>query len=341
MNKTKVVIFGTGKVSIKYLEYDFNYEQMEIVGIVDNNATKWGTEFFGFIVSSPESLKNIDYQAIIIASTFFDEIKNQLVIMGILSNRIQTVYYGMDEILRSRKKLYYEKNKQYVKEIQGKRIAKDEQVVVYTAITNAYDDLKEPLFVDPRCKYICFTDNPDLKSEHWEIRMLESCETDYNRQAKKVKILPHLFFPEFEWSIYIDGKFQITGDLVSLINDNAKNSNFLCFMHFSRHTVGEEAAACIRLGLDREELIRDQLKAYKAEGYPDEGELIEGGILFRKHNDVELIRVMECWWEEILNKSKRDQLSFNYVAWKNQFFFDILDLVLYDNKYVKYYPHNK
>ena len=26
---------------------------------------------------------------------------------------------------------------------------------------------------------------------------------------------------------------------------------------------------------------------------------------------------MESWWEEIKYNSKRDQLSFNYVAWKN------------------------
>ena len=33
---------------------------------------------------------------------------------------------------------------------------------------------------------------------------------------------------------------------------------------------------------------------------------------------------MQHWWWFIVNLSKRDQLSFNYVAWKNKFSFDYL-----------------
>jgi hypothetical protein len=33
----------------------------------------------------------------------------------------------------------------------------------------------------------------------------------------------------------------------------------------------------------------------------------------------------EGWWDELSKKSKRDQLSFNYVAWKQQLQFRYVD----------------
>ena len=37
------------------------------------------------------------------------------------------------------------------------------------------------------------------------------------------------------------------------------------------------------------------------------------------------MKAMEDWWTEIKYGSKRDQLSFNYVAWKNDLKFNYID----------------
>ncbi|MEE1157005.1 MAG: glycosyl transferase, partial [Methanobrevibacter sp.] len=42
---------------------------------------------------------------------------------------------------------------------------KENELVVYTAFTGAYDSLKEPEFIDDNTRYVCFTQNPDLKSD--------------------------------------------------------------------------------------------------------------------------------------------------------------------------------
>ncbi len=57
------------------------------------------------------------------------------------------------------------------------------------------------------------------------------------------------------------------------------------------------------------------------------------GIIFRKNNDQQLIKVMEDWWEEIQNNSRRDQLSFCYVCWKNHFEYDVSELKCYRSDY--------
>ena len=42
---------------------------------------------------------------------------------------------------------------------------------------------------------------------------------------------------------------------------------------------------------------------------------------------------METWWNEIKYNSKRDQLSFNYIAWKNNLKFNYIEADARDNKY--------
>ena len=46
--------------------------------------------------------------------------------------------------------------------------------------------------------------------------------------------------------------------------------------------------------------------------------------MIRRHNVQEVINLMNDWWEIISKESKRDQLSFNYLVWKNKFSFSYL-----------------
>lgn len=54
---------------------------------------------------------------------------------------------------------------------------------------------------------------------------------------------------------------------------------------------------------------------YRAEGLPEDAGLIEAPVILRRHTDA-IRRLNESWWGEIVRASRRDQLSFNYVAWK-------------------------
>ena len=81
----------------------------------------------------------------------------------------------------------------------------------------------------------------------------------------------------------------------------------------------EEAQACLKLEKDDPELINKQIKRYMENNYPKHSGLIASGVLFRNHNNPQVIQVMNDWYNEIIKYSKRDQLSFNYVCWKNNF----------------------
>ena len=48
---------------------------------------------------------------------------------------------------------------------------------------------------------------------------------------------------------------------------------------------------------------------------------------------------MDKWFEMLSNYSKRDQLSFNYVLWKNPIKINFLDMYVFDNPYFKHDHH--
>ena len=76
-----------------------------------------------------------------------------------------------------------------------------------------------------------------------------------------------------------------------------------------------------------------QVKRYLDEGYPQHNGLATNPIILRNHNDSEVINVMEDWWTEIKYGSRRDQLSFDYIAWKNDFNFVYLQGDSRNNEY--------
>ena len=77
------------------------------------------------------------------------------------------------------------------------------KVVVYTAITANYDNLYEPQYKSDKFDYVCFTDNPDIKSNFWKIIPFPRENLDSTRKARYVKIQPHLFFQDYNYSVWV------------------------------------------------------------------------------------------------------------------------------------------
>lgn len=217
---------------------------------------------------------------------------------------------------------------------QNRLDLKDKKVAVYTAITGGYDVLETPSIENRNFDYICFTDNPNLTSDFWEIRLMEDEEElDAIRRARKYKVLPHKYLPEYDYSLWIDGSFDIISNIADYIQDYSQNHKLLAIPHEVRDCIYEEAEVCIKKEKDSPEIINEQMAKYEEEGYPQHNGLIASGILFRDHHDPEVIKLMEMWFDEIRNYSRRDQLSFNYVCWKNNFQYDTSDIFYHRNQY--------
>lgn len=207
--------------------------------------------------------------------------------------------------------------------------------VIYTAITGNYDTLWEPEIINNHYDYVCFTNNPDLKSSVWDIRLMDNDENlDNIRLARKHKILCHKYLAEYDYSIYIDGKIKIIGNLAEYVRKYGKSSDMLCFPHFVRSCAYEEAIACVQYQKDNAEIILKQMQQYGNEGYPANNGMIDSACLVRSHKSEKLQEILSVWWEEVKTKSRRDQLSVGYAFWKNNATYDICDLFVYNNPYI-------
>jgi hypothetical protein len=216
------------------------------------------------------------------------------------------------------------------------------RIVVYTAIYGDKDDLKEPSVGLEGCSFVCFTDNKYLKSKVFDIRVCPSIGSDPVRSAKIFKVLPHWFFPDYEYSLWLDGSVIMKrGDIRALMDNYLREHNMALFAHPDRDCIYDEAEACITLQRDDAEIIREQIEQYRSEGYPPHNGLVATGIILRRHLSTDVIRADEDWWAQILRFSWRDQLSFNYVAWKNNFMWVTIEGNLWDNDYFRVTSHNR
>jgi len=189
---------------------------------------------------------------------------------------------------------------------------------IYTAIFGNYDNILEPKYITPQWDYICFTDNKELKSDKWNIQYVE-LNYDNTRNARNVKILYQNYLKDYDLSTWIDSNIQINYNLDLFIKDYLnENSDAAFMMHPDRNCIYQEVNACIEYDKDDPEIIYKQKDKLLNENYPRLNGLIQTNIIIRKHTK-ELKKISEYWWNEVLNYSKRDQLSLNYILWKYSF----------------------
>jgi hypothetical protein len=182
--------------------------------------------------------------------------------------------------------------------------------------------------------FICFTDDPDLRSDAWTIRLITPGLLDPTRSAKRIKALPHRFLPEYDWSLYIDNTVRLKAKPRWIFDKIFARNNrpFVCFRHYARNCVYAEADRVIELGYDDPERVRAQTRFYRHLGYPENYGLAALPFILRRHNDPELIPIMEAWYQQLLLYSFRDQISFNPVSWYYRFNFGYINLKFKDLK---------
>ena len=216
------------------------------------------------------------------------------------------------------------------------------KTVIYTAIFGGYEGLLPQRSI-PGVDFVCFTDTP-VRAKPWTVRVVPPPESDPTRCARNYKILPHRHFPEYDCSIWIDGNYLVVGDIDDLIEKKLHDHNMAYFDHRStvvdsRDCVYEEYASIMKLGNDSGSfkddpaIMKKQVDRYRKEGYPPHNGLIFSSVLIRRHHAPDVVATMERWWKELSQESKRDQLSFNYAAWKESLGANVISENVRDNRW--------
>jgi hypothetical protein len=206
-------------------------------------------------------------------------------------------------------------------DVVGKMDEINNKFVVYTALFGDYDDLIDPKENYKGCDFVCFTDQKHLKSDIWEIRIIDKIDLPLNMMNRKYKWLPHKYLSNYIMSLYIDSNIALLQNPFKLLEKYSANKwLFLLPKHPLRDCIYDEAFACIERNKVTISNLIEQIKFYKQDNFPNNFGIGENNILYRIHNNRNVIELMENLWKD-LNKwnTKRDQLSLFYLVWKIKF----------------------
>lgn len=207
-----------------------------------------------------------------------------------------------------------------------KNISNFNGLVIYSAIANNYDYLRKLPKSLKGVTCICFSNKlPNGFINGWIVKPFPNDIEDPTRRCRDIKINPHIYLPNYKYSLWVDANIQIKDGIVPLLNSLiCSNTKIAGFRHPKRSCVYDEGEACKILNKDTHEVIDRQMNFLKKQEYPKQAGLIETNVLFRLHNDLNVIKAMNLWSDLLKNFSKRDQLSINYALWESELKFKFI-----------------
>jgi len=194
-----------------------------------------------------------------------------------------------------------------------------ETIIVYTCNFGRYESVKAPVVVEPDIRYILFTDDPTLRSDVWEIRVLESETGNPRRESRRAKIQPHVYLPTHDISVYIDSSLELKHHNVRKMVDAAMEGNDAAiYRHYKRTCVYEEIEYVAN---DKDRSVpkaecQQAIRKYEELGYPKNAGLFENAFIFRR-NTPQVQKMNEIWWQEYMAGSERDQFTLMYAIHKS------------------------
>jgi hypothetical protein len=158
------------------------------------------------------------------------------------------------------------------------------KIQVYTAITNNHDPMRDDIPVFTNYSHLCHS----------------------LAEARFYKTIPHLLFPNADWTIWVDGNVFLNVEPEELV-EKCEDRDFGVFAHYHRQTVWDEASAVILGNFDGAGRVATALTLYDLA--KPMNALAMTMVLVRKNTTLNRLRSAQ-WWESMCYSSFRDQLTF-------------------------------
>lgn len=227
----------------------------------------------------------------------------------------------------------------------------ENRVALYTCVIGGYDNVYDPQVIEDNCDYYIISESKpeNIKVYQWIPLSTLDIPTGLNNVLinRFCKINAHKIFPQYKYSIYIDGnielKKKISKDFLKKLE--GKITGIACKKRNCKIAdVYRDGIHVLVSRLADEMKVQKQMEQYWREGLPEYHGQIAGNIWVREHNNPICISIMEEWWNQISTQAPRDQLSFMYAVWKNGYNFDdigILDVGGWHNETYDAWKHVK
>ena len=205
-----------------------------------------------------------------------------LIILVIASNKMHFIYIKYNKLLAIKKE-------------------RKPKVVIYSCLIGNYDNISS-FEKQKGFDYFLFTDQK-IENTNWTIlpipKYVEKFKISNVKKQRFIKIHPHIFFKKYDLSLYIDANYVIKGDLKDfLINTlNPIDNIYISHLQFGR-TLELSIKSAIRNKLDKLEVLNNTFKRYDYKILKEQG-IVNSGLIIRKHNNIDCVKLMEEWWKEI------------------------------------------
>lgn len=222
----------------------------------------------------------------------------------------------------------------------------DDKIAIYSCITGGYDTVREPVFKPDNCDFFMVTDKKiTIMDSVWKSINIEEYVPSKRMSAKNknryIKMHPEEIFKDYKYSIYIDGNIRVITDFTEFIQ-HVPSCGVATFKHPNNDCVFQEAKSCIITKKAKKKEIKEHLKYLKAMNMPYHYGLAECCLIVREHHNEICKKMMNDWWNEYMAHSKRDQISFAYIAYKNKVNMGDITVLgenIYKNYAIRRLPH--
>ena len=193
------------------------------------------------------------------------------------------------------------------------------KTLILTALTGLKDELFDPIVVFNNCDYIAFTDRK-YNVNVWEQRPINEFSNIDNftdrRNAKIIKILSTILFPEYEYIIWVDANRHLIVEPDKIFKEFNYDFDILLFRHGGRKCAYQEMTHICNVGnLETTDILFKQAEYYFKQGLPANWGLFEMPTFIVKNTPI-IKKLQMMWWEQICKFSSRDQTSLPFVMWK-------------------------
>ena len=193
-------------------------------------------------------------------------------------------------------------------------VVKPDRIAIYTCIVGGYDELQQPRVVEDGFDFICFVGRGEAHAGRvgvWEIRELPEDFGDAALNARWPKMHPHRLLPDYGCSVWIDGNVALLDGTLYQAARAKRDAGvkYSGVAHPDRDCCYAEARKCFDMKyLSAFGLLRVWL-ILALRGMPRHAGLMENNLIFRRHNDPQIVALDELWWRQLRRLSRRDQLS--------------------------------
>ncbi len=189
------------------------------------------------------------------------------------------------------------------------KFTENKDMIIYTCITNGYDEFQEGNYYHPDIRYVCFHDGTiDTTVGPWEYIKLDVDIDCPRRLSFYPKANPHLYFPEGSNTIWIDGCYKHTREFVAR---SRYCFPFTMLRHASKFSYFDEMLEGFTCAFFSYDDAIELTKKLKETGYNFRTYSSPLGTIVWRTLTPEMKKFNESWYKWSLVGCNRDQISYD------------------------------